>query len=125
MAEFLGLYHLIDVALDPQPYGSGITGCDSLWMGVPVVSKVGRTSVGRMGASLLRTVRLPELVADTQEQFVQAAAALIDDPQKLTRLRFELRGRMRDSALMDAVRYTRDLESLYRQAWRIWCDEPS
>ena len=56
MAEYFRLYHHIDVALDPFPYGGGTTTCDALWMGVPVVSLAGQTAVGRGGLSILSNV---------------------------------------------------------------------
>ena len=56
MAEYFRLYHQIDVALDPFPFGGGTTTCDALWMGVPVVSLAGQTAVGRGGSASCRTL---------------------------------------------------------------------
>ena len=73
--EYVRTYGRIDIALDPFPWGGGITTCDALWMGVPVVSLVGRTAVGRGGASILSNVGVPELIARTPEQYVQIGRA--------------------------------------------------
>ena len=61
----------LDVALDPFPYGGGITSCDAIWMGVPVVTLSGETAVGRGGRSILSNIGLPELVAETPEEYVK------------------------------------------------------
>jgi predicted O-linked N-acetylglucosamine transferase (SPINDLY family) len=113
-------YGRIDIALDPFPWGGGITTCEALWMGVPVVSLVGRTAVGRGGASILANIGVPELVAQTPEQYVQIAAALARDLPRLAELRRTLRARMQASPLMDAPRFARNVEAAYRQMWRNW-----
>ena len=79
----------MDLALDPFPYGGGITSCDALWMGVPVVSLSGRTAVGRGGRSILSNIGLPELVAETPEQYIEIAVALANDLPRLTGVPFQ------------------------------------
>jgi predicted O-linked N-acetylglucosamine transferase (SPINDLY family) len=121
MTEYFGTYQRIDVALDPFPFGGGTTTCDALWMGVPVVSLVGQTAVGRGGLSILTNVGLPELAARSPEQYVQIAAELAGDLSRLSDLRATLRERMQSSPLMNSARFARHVEAAYRQMWRQWC----
>lgn len=120
--EYLQLYQQIHVALDPFPYGGGTTTCDALWMGVPVVSLAGQTAVGRSGLSILSNVGLPELVASDADQYVRIAAELAGDRPRLALLRDTLREQIRKSPLMDAPRFTRAVETAYREMWRRWCN---
>lgn len=113
IADYLRLYNAIDVALDPFPYAGGTTTCDALYMGVPIVTLAGQTSVGRGGVSILSNLGLPELIAQTPDQYIEIAARVPRVPN--------LRDRMKASPLMDADRFTRDVESAYRQMWRDWC----
>ena len=119
--EYVRTYGRIDIALDPFPWCGGITTCDASWMGVPVVSLVGRTAVGRGGASILANIGLPELIAHTPEQYVKIAVGLANDLPRLAELRRTMRPRMQASPLMDAPRFARNIEAAYRQMWRIWC----
>jgi predicted O-linked N-acetylglucosamine transferase (SPINDLY family) len=119
--EYLDLHGEADVMLDTFPYTGGTTTCHALWMGVPVVTLVGDTATSRGGASLLHAVGLAELVAQSPAQYVDMAAGLASDPARLAALRAGLRERMLGSALMDAQRFTRNLESAYRAMWRSWC----
>jgi protein O-GlcNAc transferase len=120
-AEYFHTFSRIDISLDPFPYGGGTTTCDSLWMGVPVVSRMGATAVSRGGSSILSNVGLAELLSATHDDYVQVAMALAADAARLRELRFGLRDRMRRSPLMDGPRLARDLEGIYRNAWRTWC----
>ncbi len=120
-AKYLELYHRIDVCLDTTPYNGHTTSLDSYWMGVPVVTRVGRTVVGRAGYSQLTNLGLPELVAWSDEEFVSIAARLAADRPRLTHLRATLRRRMERSPLMDAARFARNIEAAYREMWRRWC----
>jgi protein O-GlcNAc transferase len=115
--EYIQTYQRIDIALDPFPYGGGITTCDALWMGAPVVSLVGRTAVGRGGKSILNNLGLSQLAADTPERYVQIAAGLAGDLGQLAALRSDLRRRMRNSPLMDGAGLARDIESAYERMW--------
>jgi protein O-GlcNAc transferase len=121
--QYLELHHRIDVGLDTLPYNGHTTSLDSLWMGVPVVSLVGQTAVGRAGLSQLTNLGLLELVARTPEQYVRIAAGLAEDLPRLTELRRTLRLRMEASPLMDAPLFARGIKAVYRELWRTWCAE--
>jgi protein O-GlcNAc transferase len=121
--QYIETYKRIDIALDPFPYNGGITTCDSLYMGVPVVSLSGQTAVGRAGRSILSNVGLPELIAETPEQYVQIAIELANDRPRMAELHKTLRQRMKASALMDAKSFAADVEAAYRQMWRGYCAE--
>jgi protein O-GlcNAc transferase len=119
--DYLRSYDRIDVALDPLPYGGGMTTCDALWMGVPVVTLPGRTAIGRGGVSILGTLGLTELVAESPQKYVEIAAALAGDVARLRQLRRELRPRMQASPLLDGRRFAADIEAACRTMWRHWC----
>jgi protein O-GlcNAc transferase len=114
---YLELYHAVDIALDPFPYNGVTTTCDALWMGVPVISLGGWTSVSRQGVRFLRSVGLDELLAETPEDYVRIAAELAGDLARRADLRAGLRERLSCSPLMDANRLTRDLEAAYAGIW--------
>ena len=90
-------------------------------MGVPVVTLVGQTVVGRAGLSQLTNLGLPELIAASPEQYVRIVAELALDLPRLGHLRATLRDRMQSSALMNAPRFARNIEAAYREMWRRWC----
>jgi len=119
--KYLEFYHRIDLGLDTIPYNGHTTSLDSFWMGVPIVTLIGQTVVGRAGLSQLMNLNLPELIASTAGQYVQIAAELADDLSRLTDLRRTLRQRMEQSVLMDAPRFADDIEAAYREMWRAWC----
>ena len=121
LAGYFQTYRDIDVALDTYPYGGGTTTCDALWMGVPVVTLAGRTAVSRAGSTLLANVGLERLVANSEDEYVELAAASIRDVQGLAELRRALRERLESSPVMAARPFARDLEAVFRTAWRAWC----
>jgi protein O-GlcNAc transferase len=121
LADYFRQYQQIDIALDPFPYTGGTTTCDALWMGVPVLSLAGQTAVSRGGLSILSNVGHPELVAHDAAEYVRIATSLANDLPRLTDLRCSLRARMRQSPLMDAPQFARDVEAAYRHVWRQWC----
>jgi predicted O-linked N-acetylglucosamine transferase (SPINDLY family) len=123
--DYFNTYKRIDIALDPFPWSGGITTCDALYMGVPVVTLPGPTAVSRGGASILTQVKLRDLIAPTREAFLQIATTLAQDTARLSSLRSSLRTTIQNSLLMNATAFARDAESLYRQAWQVWCSEQS
>src|SRR5208282_799616 len=123
--DYLKTYLEIDLALDTLPYNGHTTSLDSFWMGVPVVTLVGPTVVGRAGWSQLNNLNLKELAAFEENDFVRLAVELSQDLPRLAELRGRLRGRMQQSPLMDAPRFTHGLETVFRQLWRDFCQTPA
>jgi len=119
--SYLLQYNRIDIALDTFPYNGHTTTCDCLWMGVPLVSLVGQKGVSRGGLTLLSNLGLGELAAKTPDEFVKIAVALATDRTRLTELHATLRQRMMQSPIMDGPRFSKNMESAYRQAWKNWC----
>jgi predicted O-linked N-acetylglucosamine transferase (SPINDLY family) len=115
--RYLELYRTVDICLDPFPYNGGVTTCDALWMGVPVISLAGNAYVSRQGVSMLSNLGLPELIAATPDAYVEIAVGLASDLARLRELRATLRERMSRSPLTDAQRFTRGLEEAYRRMW--------
>ena len=119
--DYLRLYHQIDIALDPFPYGGITTTCDALWMGVPVITLPGTLPTSRAGFSLLSNLGLEHLAAKSPDEFVQTAGKLAGDLDLLAELRSTLRQHMSDSPIMNYPRFARHMESAYRAMWRHWC----
>src|SRR5262249_24747540 len=112
----------IDMALDPLPYNGHTTSLDAFWMGVPTLTLLGKTVVGRAGWSQLCNLGMQELAAETAEQLIELATRLAGDLSRLQDLRGNLRQRMQQSPLMDGKRFARNMEQAYRQMWQKWCD---
>ena len=115
--DYLAEYGDVDVALDPFPYTGGITTCEALSMGVPVVTLAGESHGARFGVSLLTNAHLPELVAQTPVDYVRIAAGLASDPATLRALRRNLRTILMGAPLTDARTYVRDVEAAYEEIW--------
>jgi protein O-GlcNAc transferase len=120
--ELLEQYGNIDIALDTFPYAGTTTTMEALWMGVPVAALVHDSFVGRVGYSLLSTSGLGELITFTSEDYVEKALALAGDIGRLTALRRSLRDKINSSHLCNGVKFTADLENIYRVMWRNWCE---
>lgn len=120
-AKYLELYHRIDIHLDTLPYNAHATALDSFWMGVPMVTLVGQTLVGRAGWCYLNNLKLTELAAQTEDQFVRIAKELASDLDRLAKLRATLRSTMESSPLMNGKKFADAVATIYREAWRKWC----
>ncbi|MFO1306184.1 MAG: tetratricopeptide repeat protein [Burkholderiales bacterium] len=112
-AEYLALYRHADLFLDTWPYNAHTTASDALWAGCPVLTVLGTTFAGRVAASLLHAVGLPELVMPAIDDYVARAVSLAGDPGERARLRAHLAGPGRESALFDTARTARALEEAY------------
>jgi predicted O-linked N-acetylglucosamine transferase (SPINDLY family) len=121
--EVLERYNRIDLALDPFPYGGGLTTIEALWMGVPVVTCPGPTFASRHAMGHLSTVGLTETIACDLDAYVQLAAGLAADLPRLASLREGLRDRVARSPLCDAPRFANNLLALLRSIWQRWCRE--
>ena len=115
------LYNRIDIALDPFPCAGGTTSMDTLWMGVPLITLAGGHFVSRMGVTILSNAGLSELIALTEDEYIEKAVEIALDLDKLQRIRAGLRAKVMASPLMDGDRFTRNLEKAYRRIWQDWC----
>jgi predicted O-linked N-acetylglucosamine transferase (SPINDLY family) len=119
--ELLAEYADVDVVLDPFPYNGGATTCDAMWMGVPVVARLGTSMVSRQSAMMLQAMGMGELVARDDDEYVDIAARLASDLPRLQSLRRELRPAMAASSLSDAQGFADALMQRLRCAWLEWC----
>ena len=114
-------YGDIDIALDTFPYNGGATTCESLWMGVPVITLEGKTPISRQSKAFLCTIGYPEWVASTSEAYVEIVQRLAADVGCLQQIRGNLRQKMAESPLCDGNKFVHHLEAAYRQMWQLWC----
>ncbi len=110
----LARHPLGDLLLDTQDYNAHTTATDSLRAGLPILTCMGRTSVGRLGASILHAAGLSELVTTSLEEYESLAVALAADPPRLAAIRARLRAGLPKSKLLDLDRTARHIESAYR-----------
>jgi predicted O-linked N-acetylglucosamine transferase (SPINDLY family) len=122
-ADLLASYNRVDIALDPYPYGGGTTTAEALWMGTPVVTLQGSTWTGRVSESILSTVGLTDLVADSQDAYVELAVKLAGNGEWRAHLHATLRSCLESSPFCDGVGFTRQLEDAYRSMWKRWCED--
>lgn len=121
--HFEQFYNGIDLALDPFPYNGGVTSCDALWMGVPVLSLNARN---RCGASILHSLNLPEYLAMTQLAYLEKACGAYRQHMADPRLspgrnlaaKQELRERLLASPICQMENYARQVESAYLKLWQ-------
>ena len=116
-AEHLGRLQLADLALDTFPYTSHTTASDALWAGVPLVARHGETFAGRVSGSILHAAGLPELVAESPQDYYRLALELAPRPERLAQFRARLAANRMKCALFDSERFTLDLERLFRRMW--------
>ena len=121
--QHLALYNRVDIALDTFPYHGTTTTCEAMWMGVPVITLAGQTHVSRVGVSLLSSVGLEELIAESPEDYIQKAIDLARDRERLQDLRASLRNRLRNSPLTNQSLICHSLEESYRNMWHQYCND--
>ena len=111
--QHLARHQYVDILLDNLPINAHTTTSDALWAGVPVVTCMGQAFAGRVAASLLHAVGLPELVTHSLPEYEALALRLATQPQELQRLRAHLQAVRSTAPLFDTERFTRQLESAY------------
>jgi predicted O-linked N-acetylglucosamine transferase (SPINDLY family) len=116
--KHLARLSLADLFLDTQPYNAHAGGSDALWAGVPVVTCKGTTFAGRVGASLLRALGLPELIADSLDEYEALALNLAREPERLAGTKAKLARNRTTERLFDTKRFTRNLEAAYIAMWQ-------
>ena len=126
VSEHLAQYGRVDLALDTFPYNGTTTTCESLYMGVPVLTMRGDNHRSRVGLSLLHAVGLSDaFVANDVADYIERAIAFGRNPKPLAEIRPKLRAMIEHSPLRDEVGFTRTLEKTYRDLWKTWCAGPA
>lgn len=120
--QHMAAYNEVDIALDSYPYAGTTTTCDTLWMGIPVITMAGVTHVSRVGVSLLERVGLGELVCGNSGEYISRAVGLARDIGRLAEIRSGLRDRMQSSSLCAARSFVGDFEGMLHGTWRRWCE---
>lgn len=113
-------YHDIDILLDPFAGGGGLSNCDALWMGVPVLSLGGETFATRVGGSALGAAEQWGWLAESEADYVQRASQLAADIPALNATRLALRPHLETRPLMDAPRFASQMTQALRSMWRVW-----
>ncbi len=116
-AELLASYRRVDLAVDTQPYSGGLTTCEALWMGVPVITWPGKTFAGRHSVSHLSNAGLTQFVAENRDSYIDLAVAWADRLDELALIRAHLREQMRRSPLCDAQKFAEDFLGVLREVW--------
>lgn len=119
--DYLEQYREVDIALDTTPYNGGLTTCEALIMGVPVITRRGTTHGSRYGATILENAGLPELVANCDVDYVRKAVQIANSLPILKRFHSDLRKVVKKSRLMDGNAYIKEIEDLYRHLWKDYC----
>jgi predicted O-linked N-acetylglucosamine transferase (SPINDLY family) len=116
-ADHLARLRLADLFLDTLPYNAHATACDALWAGLPVVTCLGDAFAGRVGASLLRALEMPELIAGSLDAYENLALELALDRERLAAIRAKLALKRQSAPLFDTKGFTGSLESAFRTMW--------
>lgn len=119
--EYLATYSQIDIVLDAFPRTGGTTTAEALWMGVPVVTLAGRGYAGRISASKLAALGMENLIAHSQQDYIDKAVSLARDPDRRVALRAKLRETMAASPLCDGRELARAMENAYLRMWECFC----
>jgi protein O-GlcNAc transferase len=115
MPDDLARYRMADLFLDTLPYNAGATASDALWAGLPVLTCTGEGFAGRVAGSLLRAIRLPDLIASTPAQYEELAVALAGDPPRMAQIKEKLAQHRLVAPLFDTQLHTRSVETAYAQ----------
>jgi predicted O-linked N-acetylglucosamine transferase (SPINDLY family) len=118
--QHLARHRLADLFLDTLPYGAHTTAIDALWAGLPVLTCVGDTFPGRVAASLLNAIELPELITSSRDAYESLATELANSPTRLGSLRKKLETNRCTTALFDTKSFARHMESAYTQMYNRW-----
>jgi predicted O-linked N-acetylglucosamine transferase (SPINDLY family) len=113
----LAAHRCVDICLDPFPQGGGVTTWEALYMGVPVVAKLGNGVSSRVAGAILSSVGLSDWVAADDDGYVEIA--LRSAPDRLRRIRSELPSLIEQRC--GAAEYTRAVEDAYRTMWQKYC----
>lgn len=112
--DHLARHRAADLLLDTLPYNAHTTASDALWVGLPVLTRMGQSMAGRVAASLLTAVGLPELITTTAQEYEDLAVTLATDPTRLQQIKDKLARNRLTTPLFDTTLFARDIERAYK-----------
>jgi predicted O-linked N-acetylglucosamine transferase (SPINDLY family) len=112
--DHLARHRLADLFLDTLPYNAHTTASDALWAGLPVLTQIGETFAGRVAASLLNAIELPELITSTRQEYAELAIELAKNPEKLAAIKHRLSQNRLTKPLFNTQLFTRHIEQAYQ-----------
>jgi predicted O-linked N-acetylglucosamine transferase (SPINDLY family) len=112
-ADHLARHHLADLFLDTLPYNAHTTASEALWTGLPVLTLSGETFAGRVAASLLTAIQMPDLITTTAQDYERLAIDLATNPEQLKALKRRLAENRHSTPLFDTASFTRHIEKAY------------
>jgi predicted O-linked N-acetylglucosamine transferase (SPINDLY family) len=125
MSDHLARCTIADIFLDTHPYNAHTTTLDFLKVGVPVLTLIGESFASRVAASLLNTIGLPELITNTQDEYVALAIELAKNSEKLSKIKQKLIESRLTTPLFDTPKFARHIEKAYMKIMeRFWDDLP-
>jgi protein O-GlcNAc transferase len=113
LPDHLARHRLADLFLDTLPCNAHTTASDALWTGLPVLTCIGETFAGRVAASLLNAIGLPELITSTPQAYEALAIELATNPEKLATIKSRLANNRLTTPLFDTQTFTRHIEAAY------------
>jgi predicted O-linked N-acetylglucosamine transferase (SPINDLY family) len=120
MVDHLARSSLADIFLDTHPYNAHTTAMDSLKAGVPVLTLIGQSFAGRVAASLLNAIGLPELITHNQEEYETKAIEFGLNPQTLANIKQRLASNRLITPLFNTSRFAKNLESAYLKMYELY-----
>jgi predicted O-linked N-acetylglucosamine transferase (SPINDLY family) len=115
--EHLARHRLADLFLDTVPCNAHTTASDALWAGLPVLTCMAATFTGRVAASLLHAIGLPELITPSLREYEAMALRLAREPDLLGSIKAKLSANRDAAPLFDTALFTRHLEAAYTSMW--------
>ena len=120
--EYLAQLKYADIYLDTFTYNAGATASNVLWMGIPIVTKIGNSYSARMASSLLKSIDLPELITTSSEAYEKLALDLSTNPEKLKIIKEKLKVNLKNKPLFNTKLFTKHFENGLEQVFKNYID---
>ena len=116
--ELLEVYNKIDIALDPFPFQGNTSTCESIWMGVPVITLKGDRYLSHFGESINSNLNMNNWIAKNYEEYISIAIKFSSDLNELSKIRMNLRKKTLNSPVCDSVRFSNQFSKMLWDVWR-------
>ena len=121
--EMLKKYNQIDIALDPFPYSGVTTSFESVWMGVPLLTKKGNNFYSRIGVSINKNLGMDDWIANNEKDYISKAISKASDLEKLFQIKKELRNKFLKSPLSNTKQYAKHFENCLNLIWKTYLEK--